>query len=129
MTAMAIDSGIGAVTDLAGILPADMRERIGPELLEEAPTAAALRVLATIKHPGWHGFVRTCTIDWDGLLAWTRGEHRTMDSIRVRVEIAASLAGNPGSQAILLYAARALDEANFLAVLDAMRIAYSGVSR
>lgn len=127
-SAMTIDSGVDTPRDLAVLLPADMRARIGEELLEESPTAAALRVLATIKNPGWHQHIRTYTIDWDGLLGWARTEFKSTDDVRVRVEIAASLAGHPGSQAVMLYAARALDEANFEAVMDALRIARVGVS-
>lgn len=128
MSATLIDSGVVTVADLAGLLPAGVRDRIGPELLRERPSASALRVLATIKNPFWHAHVRGANIAWPALLADVRGFASTTDSVLIRAEIAASLAGHVGLRVTLLDAARRLDGGNFLAVLDAMRIANRGLT-
>lgn len=114
---------------LAALLPASVRERIEPELLTEPPTAAALRVLATIRDPRWHEHVRGARIYWADLIAWTRAECAVDSPVRVRVEIAASLAGYADARPDLFRSARVLDRENCAAVLDAMRIARTGVVR
>lgn len=129
MTALLIDSGVDTVRDLLGLLPPAVAEVVDHDTLLELDFAAPLRMLATIRNEGWYPFVRTYRIDWAGLLAWVRKDFRTTDSVRVRVEIAASLAGFADSQALLLYGARALDESNYSALMDALRIARQGVSR
>lgn len=128
MSMMLIDSGVDTVRDLVGVLPLAVAEVVDHDTLLEADFASSLRLLATIKNEGWYPFVRTYTINWVGLLAWARSEFRTTDSVRVRVEIAASLAGYDHSQALLLYGARALDDANYGALMDALRIARNGVT-
>jgi hypothetical protein len=129
VTVLLIDSGIDTRADLTGLLPPAMRSRIEPELLAEAPNASALRVLATIRDPRWHAHVHPARIDWPALLEWARARpDGPANSVRVRLEIAASLAGHPGAHVQLLYAARVLDRANYLAVLDALRIAVEGIS-
>lgn len=129
MSVMLIDSGVDTIRDLLGLLPPAIAEVVDHDTLLEADFAASLRMLATIKNEGWWPFVRTYRVDWTGLLAWARAEFRSTDSVLVRVEIAASLAGEKGSQALLLYGARALDDGNYSALMDALRIAREGVSR
>lgn len=128
MTAMLIDSGIDSVRDLAGILPAEVSARIEPILLTDPPTAAALRVLATIRDPFWHQHIHAAHIDWRPLLERARQrEIRTPNAIRVSLEIAASLAGFPGAHVQLLYASRVMERPRFMAVLDALRIVVEGL--
>lgn len=128
MTTMLIDSGVDSVEDLLGILPFAVAKRFDREELSFPGTAAALRVLATIRDERWQEHI-TDLICWADLLEWARETYRSTDSVRVRVEIAASLAGHPAAQVVLLYAARALDADNFAAVMDALRIASQGVTR
>ena len=125
---MLIDSGVDSVEDLLGLLPSRVAKRFDRDEMSFPGTAAALRVLATIRDERWQDHV-TDVICWADLLEWAREEYRSTDSVRVRVEIAASLAGHPDAQAVLLYAARALDSDNFAAVMDALRIAQQGVAR
>lgn len=127
MTAMLIDSDIYSVRALLALLPAPVAEVVDYDTLREADFASSLRMLATIRNPGWHPFVRTYSVNWTGLLQWARGEFRTTDSVLVRCEIAASLAGYEHSRALLLYGARALDGDNYAALMDALRIAREGV--
>jgi hypothetical protein len=129
MNALLIDSGVDTIADLLGLLPPVIAAAIDHDTLLEADFASSLRMLATIKNPGWHRHVRTYRIDWAPLLMWARTEFITTNSVRVRVEIAASLGGYSDSQALLMYGARALDETNYTALMDAMRIARQGVSR
>lgn len=128
MSAMLIDSGIDSVRDLAMLLPAEVRPHAEPGLLSDPPTAAALRVLATISDPHWHEHVYNGQINWRPLLDRARQrEIRVSNSERVRLEIAASLAGFPGAHVQLLYASRVMERHNFLAVLDALRIVVEGL--
>lgn len=129
MTAMVIDSGVGTVADLLALLPPSVAATVDHDTLREADFASALRMLATIQNPGWHQFIRMYTVDWAGLLPWARTNFSVTNSVRVRVEIAASLAGNTDAQASLRYGARALDETNYAAFMDALVIARRGVSR
>lgn len=126
MTALHIDSGINFTSDLAALLPAELRERIEPELLSESPSAAALRVLATIRDQRWMAHVYAARIDWTALIAWGRGQ-TVSSSVAVRVELAASLAGAVDARPSLLRAAYGLDGENFAALLDALRIAREGL--
>ena len=119
---------IDTAADLAAMLPVVVRTVIDPEMLEEAPSAAALRVLATIRDERWQPFVHAYAINWPALLDWARGAYGRHDSVLVRLELAASLAGYPGAQVALLYAVRKLDETNYVALLDALRIARDGVT-
>lgn len=129
-TELVVDSGIRTRRDLVGILPAEVTIRITIDdsgLLGEMQSAAALRILATIKDPSWQRFVEPHRIDWDGMLNdWSRRELRESSSVHIRVEAAASLAGWSGARPDLLYVCRALDRENLLAVVDAMRIVAEG---
>lgn len=134
MTALLIDSGIDFTADLSRLLPESVRTRIEPELLRETPSAAALRVLATIRDERWTEFVYAVRIDWTAMLAWARSPADSLwrgsgpsNSVAVRVELAASLAGAVDARADLLKAAYALDGPNFRAFLDALRIAREGL--
>lgn len=127
---LVVDSGIRTRRDLTALLPAELAKRIddgAKGLLDEMQSAAALRILVTIKDPGWQRFVGPVRIDWDGMLnSWSRHVLRESSSVRIRVEAAASLAGWAGASPDLLYVCRALDRANLLAVVDAMRIVADG---
>jgi len=129
MTTALINPNVDTIADLLTLLPQSVADTVDRETLRENDFASALRMLASIKSEGWHRFVRTYRIDWDGLLAWARREFRTTDSVLVRIEIAASLAGHRDSQALLMYGARALDDDNYAALMDALRIAREGVAR
>lgn len=129
MSALLIDSGVDTAADLIGLLPARVAHVIDHETLAEPDFAASLRMLATIKNPAWHRYVRAYRIEWFELLAWARTNLDAAGSVRVRIEIAASLAGYRDARASLMHGARALDEGNFAALMDALRIARQGVSR
>lgn len=130
-----VDSGIDTQADLAGILPAYVRELVGRFFIEDyllgtPQTAAALRVLATIRNPFWWEHVHESFIDWAPLLSMARLKASKLSkSQRVRVEIAASMDGVPGAHAPLLYAARVMERHHYLAVLDALRILVEGLPR
>lgn len=126
MSALLIDSGVECVADLRGLLPQDLRERIAPELLTEPPSAAALRMLATLRDQRWVAYVTGARIDWAALLEWARAY--ASPSVRVRVELAGSLAGSSLAAPSLLAGATALDAGNFEALLDALRIAREGLA-
>ncbi len=127
-----IDSGIDTCADLLGILPAEVRDRLDEDMLGESPSAAALRVLATIRDLRWISFVEPMrnpfeawvSIDWAALLDWARSASTV---VRVRAEIAASLHGWTDCRPNLREAARVLDEENLSIVLDALRIAREGL--
>lgn len=133
MTALLIDSGIDFTADLSRLLPESVRTRIEPELLRETPSAAALRVLATIRDERWTEFVYAARIDWTAMLAWVRepyqplGDTGASSSVCVRVELAGSLAGAVAARPNLFNAAYVLDADNFAALLDGLRIAREGL--
>lgn len=129
MTAIMIDSAVDTVADLVALLPPRVAAVVDRDTLLEADFASSLRMLATIKNPGWHRHVHIYRVDWFEMLAWARTNLNATSSVRVRIEIAASLAGYADSRASLMYGARALDEANYAALMDALRIARQGVSR
>lgn len=109
---------------LATLLPAAVMARIDSEweLLTERPSAAALRVLASIRNDGWHEFIRPMTVNWPDMLAWARNEFGVGDTVRIRVEVAASLAGHYDARPNLLLAMVRLDEPNRAAFAEALRI-------
>ena len=128
MNALTIDSGLDTAADLLAILPEAVAQRIDPSMLTAAAMASALRVLATIGDERWHEAVGPVGIDWAPLLKWARTRPGgPCNSYRVRLEIAASLAGHPGAHVQLLYASRVMERSSWLAVLDALRIAVEGV--
>ncbi|MGH6654427.1 MAG: hypothetical protein ACRDVE_04390 [Actinocrinis sp.] len=129
------DSGIGSVRDLHAILPAELRERVTPDMVGAAAIAAALRLLATMLDTSWQQYVTAhddpydpwASVDWASLLTWAR--RASSPSVQVRAELAASLAGFCEARPQLLAAAHRLDRRNFEAFLDALRIAREGVTR
>lgn len=127
MSALVVDCGVDTPADLGDLLPGALAARIDPDLLAEGPTAAALRVLATLRDQGWVPFVYAARIDWTPMLEWARG-NRASSSVRARVELAASLAGCVNARPDLLRAATG-DKGNFTALLDALRIAREGLGR
>jgi hypothetical protein len=127
---LVVGFGINTQRQLKSLLPTAVLDRIyegGGALLRESQSAAALRILATIRNPAWQQYVEPQRIDWDGMLnRWARRELQDSDSVRVRVEAAASLGHFSGARPDLLYVARALDPENLLAVIDAIRIVAEG---
>lgn len=129
MTALLIDSGVDTVADLLGLLPPNVAAAVDHDTLAEPDFAASLRMLATIKNPAWQRYVRRYSVDWFELLSWARTNLNRASSVRVRIELAASLGGYADARASLMYGARALDETNYAALMDALRIARQGVTR
>lgn len=117
---------ITTTSDLEALLPDPLRGTIAPELLTEPPTAAALRMLLTMHDTRWTVFVRGARIHWTKLLDWARGADVSI-TVRLRAELAASLAGCPAAKPDLLAAAYQLDSGNFASLLDALRIAREGL--
>lgn len=119
---------VATIDELEEMLPDDVRDRIDKSLLVMTPTAAALRVLATISAPYWHQYVGP-GIDWPPLVERARQrEIKISNSERARLEIAASMAGHPGAHVQLLYASRVMARHNYMAVLDALRILAEGLT-
>ena len=81
MTALLIDSGVDTVAALVGLLPPVIAATVDHDTLTEADFASSLRMLATIKNPGWHRHVRTYRIDWSALLMWARTEFITTNTL------------------------------------------------
>lgn len=130
MTALLIDSGVDTHADLLGLLPESMRQKIAPNMLDNAGTAAALRLLATVKAPDWHRHVYFGVIDWDVIVSWARDRSRKLpNEWRTALEIAADLDGYPHAYVDLAYAVKVMSNHTFLAVMDALRIARQGVSK
>lgn len=96
------------------------------DFLFEPPTAAALWVLSTLHHGGWATFVESPRIDWSGMLSWARKTFKTTDSVRLRVETAASLAGLEGAAPSLYNLAGHLDETNRTVIYEAMEMMVTG---
>ncbi len=128
MTTLAPDSNVTSTLGLMVLLPPAVADRFDRAEMTHAGTAAALRVLATIHDPRWQAHVEICIIRWADMLDWARATYRERNSVRVRIEIAASLAGYGDAQPALGLAACVLDDANFAAMLDALRIARNGVT-
>lgn len=115
------------VEDLARLLPGEVADTVAEEMLTEPHTAAALRVLASIKDERWRRYVYPLRIDWPDLLRWGRTRLEPNSSVLVRLEVAASLAGYNDARADLLRAARVLDPYNWAALMDALTIAREGL--
>lgn len=116
-----------AVEDLARLLPGEVADTVADEMLAEPHTAAALRVLASVRDERWRRYVYPSRIDWPDLLRWGRTRLEPGGSVLVRLEVAASLAGYSDARADLLRAARVLDPYNWAALLDALAIAREGL--
>jgi hypothetical protein len=98
----------------------------GEEFLFEPPTAAALWVLTTVKNTGWWKFIDFPRIDWTGMLSWARALGRPTDSSRLRIELAASLAGLEGAAPSLYNVALRLDADNRATVFEAVQMLAGG---
>lgn len=126
MSELVVDSGIRTKRDLLGILPPEVAERIDPYELGDKGFAAALRVLATVKDERWRAEVFSCGIRFTAL-AETFGPDG--GSVGVRVAAAASLYGAQSfHQVDLRRCALTLDDENFLAFVDGLRIAREGLA-
>lgn len=130
MSVLLIDSGVDTHADLLGLLPAEVRDQITPRMLDNAWTAAALRILATVSDTYWCRHVKNGYIDWQPIITWARDRKRCrFNSPRIALEIAASLGGYPHAHVNLLYATQVMPYHQFIAVLDALRITKQGVSK
>lgn len=121
-----IDDSTTTALALEHLLPEDLRGRVETDLLAEAPSAAALRLLCTLRDQRWAEHVYAARIDWAAMLRWSRGT-TVSNTVAVRVEMAASLGGYWDARPSLLAAATALDGDNFAAFLDALLIAREGL--
>jgi hypothetical protein len=98
--------------DLLELLPSSVAERIDLDMVAYRPTAAALRVLATITDPRVWVHVGPARIDWDALVALTGVvDEGTQHLIRV----AQSLGDGD-----LREAAERLGDGEYAALVDAM---------
>jgi hypothetical protein len=131
VSALLIDTGVDTHADLLGLLPDEVRDRITPRMLDNAMTAAALRVLATVSsYTEWHAHIKNGYIDWQPIVTWARDRSRRLaNSNRAALEIAASLGGYPHAHVNLRYAITVMPRYQFLHVMDALRIATQGVSK
>lgn len=126
---LVIDSAVTTRAQLRAILPTSVESVVDDELLCDPWSAAALRVLATIRNDFWHAYVGNYQIDWASLLEEARAIDRQVNSVLVRAELAASLAGREEARANLRVAGYALDRSNYVAFLDAQRILLEGLGR
>lgn len=130
MSALLIDTGVDTHADLLGLLPDEVRDQITPKMLDNAWTAASLRILATVSDTYWCQHVKSGHIDWQPIITWARDRKRCrFNSPRVALEMAASLGGYPHAHVNLLYATQVMPYHMFVAVLDALRITKQGVSK
>jgi hypothetical protein len=113
--------------DLAAILPSDVVTRLTPDVWHDLSFIAPLRILAAIDDPRWHDAVTPIHIDWASIYAWSRvrGELHT---VRLAVEIAASMYGDSNARPDMCGLLRRLDVEHGVAVLDALRIADEGLA-
>jgi hypothetical protein len=130
VSALLIDSGVDSHADLLGLLPPAVAPHITERMLDDAGTAAALRLLAEVRQPEWHRHARHGLIDRDPIISWARNrELKLPNERRAALEIAASLDGYAHAHVNLAYAVKVMSHGSFMAVLDALRIATQGVSK
>lgn len=131
MSALLIDSGVDTHADLLGLLPEDIRPYITERMLDNASTAAALRLLARVHMNEWHKHISHGFINWEPIIVWARNRDgkRLPNEYRVCLEAAASLAEYPHAHVNLAYAVKVTSASTFLALMDALRIAKQGVSK
>jgi hypothetical protein len=112
--------------DLVEILPqiAAFRAQRG-ELLGDRHAAAALRVLAELPEGAWCLAVKRSRIDVDELALWTDGAADA--SIQVLGAVALALYGSRHPHPSLHSIIQSLSDAQFLAVVDGLRIAREGL--
>ncbi|HEU5429597.1 MAG TPA: hypothetical protein VFU74_22140 [Actinocrinis sp.] len=129
MNALTIDTGVDAHADLLALLPEQVVPHITERMLDNAGTAAALRLLASVHRTEWHAHVSYGLIAWNPIIIWARDRDRRLaNEARVTLEIAASLDGYPHAHVNLAYAVKVTSYHRFLVILDALRIAKQGVS-
>lgn len=126
---LVIEDAVTTRAQLRALLPTSVESVVDDELLRDAWSAAALRVLATIRNDFWHAHVGNYQIDWSGLLGEARALDREGGSVLVRAELAACLAGREEARANLRVAGYALDRANLVAFFDAQRILLEGLGQ
>lgn len=130
MNALLIDSGVNTRADLLGLLPDEVAPHITERMLDNAGTAAALRLLATVHRTEWHPHAVHGLISWDPIITWARDRSgKLANERRVTLDIAASLDGYPHAHVSLAYAVKVTSDHTFLTILDALRIAKQGVSK
>jgi hypothetical protein len=120
--ALVLDSDIGSDRDLLALLPSEVAARIEPVMLRDPWCAAALRILATVKDPGWRAAIHPVRIDWGALEAFAVGASQS-----ARIRALAACAFGRATELDLTDLAVRLDEDNFAALLDAFRIAREGL--
>lgn len=134
MTTVTVDSRtdksapVESRADLVAILPPHVAALAERELMADAGTAAALRLLALVDDPAWHEHVSSAHIGFMGMLDWSRRPMERPVRERVLVEVAASLYGDYHARPDLGDVVRWLPPDDFAAVLDALRIAREGLA-
>lgn len=130
MNALLIVTSVDTRADLLGLLPDEVAPHITERMLDNAGTAAALRLLATVHRTEWHRHAVHGLIGWDPIIIWARDRSgKLANERRVTLDIAASLDGYPHAHVNLAYAVKVTSGHTFLAILDALRIAKQGVSK
>lgn len=127
MNPLLID-GVDTRAELLALLPDEVRDQITPRMLDNAWTAASLRILAAVSDTHWCQHVKDGYIDWQPIITWARDRKRCrFNSPRVALEMAASLGGYPHAHVNLLYATQVMPYHTFIAVMDALRITKQGI--
>lgn len=128
MTATRTDAGVRTFADLVAILPETVAIRVEAFWFWPPQAFAALRVLALIDAEDWHGAVKGHRIDPWAILAWAKG---LLDTSRARVLAEIAVGFFLEEDGVHVPVARSLvqldDDADFAAVLDALRIAREGL--
>jgi hypothetical protein len=122
-----LDHAISTRADLAAILPPGVVARLEPDVWHDLSFIAPLRILAAIDDPRWHAAVTPIHIDWASIYAWSRARGG-LHTVRLAVEIAASMCGDPGARPDMCGLLRRLDAEHGAAVLDALRLADEGLA-
>lgn len=127
MNPLLID-GVDTRAALLALLPDEVRDQVTPRMLDNAWTAASLRILASVSDTYWCQHVKNGYIDWQPIITWARDRKRCrFNSPRVALEMAASLGGYPHAHVNLLYATQVMPYHMFIAVMDALRITKQGI--
>lgn len=113
--------------DLAAILPPDVVARLDRSVWHDLSFVAPLRILAVIDDPRWHVAVSPISIDWASIYSWSRARGE-LHTVRLALEIAASMYGDSGARPDMYCLLRRLDAEHGAAVLDALRLAAEGLS-
>lgn len=113
--------------DLAAILPPDVVARLALEMWHDLSFIAPLRILAAIDDRRWHDAVTPIHIDWASIYSWSRARGE-LSTVRLAVEIAASMYGDSNARPDMCGLLRRLDAEHGDAVLDALRLADEGLT-